>query len=84
MAYELVVIGGGNMGAALLGGMLSSGVVSAGDVAVVEPVAARRAQLVEMFPGVTVTEEVPPCASAVVAVKPPDVPTVVADRKSVV
>lgn len=78
MAYELVVIGGGNMGAALLGGMLSSGVVSAGDVAVVEPVAARRAQLVEMFPGVTVTEEVPPCASAVVAVKPPDVPTVVA------
>ena len=77
MAYELVVIGGGNMGAALLGGMLSSGVVAEADVAVVEPIAARRAQLVEMFPGVTVAEEVPPCAAAVVAVKPPDVPTVV-------
>ena len=77
MAYELVVIGGGNMGAALLGGMLASGVVADADVAVVEPVAARRAQLVEMFPGVTVAEEVPPCAAAVVAVKPPDVPPVV-------
>jgi pyrroline-5-carboxylate reductase len=77
MAYELVVIGGGNMGAALLGGMLSSGVVADADVAVVEPVASRRAQLVEMFPGVAVVAEVPPCAAAVVAVKPPDVPPVV-------
>jgi pyrroline-5-carboxylate reductase len=78
MAYELVVIGGGNMGAALVGGMLSSGVVSAADMAVVEPVAARREQLVAMFPGIAVVDAVPACRSAVISVKPPDVPAVVA------
>ena len=78
MAYELVVIGGGNMGAALLGGMLSSGVVTAGDVAVVEPVAARRDQLAELFDGVAVVDAVPACAAAVIVVKPPDVAGVVA------
>lgn len=78
MAYELVVIGGGNMGAALLGGLLASAVVSDAEVAVVEPVAARREQLSGMFPGVTVVADVPPCRSAVVSVKPPDVPAVVA------
>lgn len=77
MAYELVVIGGGNMGAALLAGMLASGVVPADEVAVVEPQAARRHELVELFPGVAVDETIPPCRAAVVAVKPPDVPGVV-------
>ncbi|HSJ92151.1 MAG TPA: pyrroline-5-carboxylate reductase [Ilumatobacter sp.] len=77
MAHELVVVGGGNMGAALLGGMLSSGVVTAAEVAVVEPIPGRRTQLSEMFPGVAVVDAVPPCRSAVVAVKPPDVPDVV-------
>jgi pyrroline-5-carboxylate reductase len=77
MAYELVVIGGGNMGAALLGGMLSSGVVPAAEVAVVEPVAARREQLSDMFAGVAVVAAVPACRSAVISVKPPDVPGVV-------
>lgn len=78
MAYELVVIGGGNMGAALLGGMLSSGVVTADDVAVVEPIVARRAELAEMFTGVAVVESIPACRSAVIAVKPPDAPGVAA------
>lgn len=78
MAYELVVIGGGNMGAALLGGMLSSGVVAAADVAVVEPVAARRAELTATFADVAVVEAVPDCRAAVVAVKPPDAPGVAA------
>lgn len=77
MAYELVVIGGGNMGAALLGGMMTSGVVTADAVAVVEPVAARREQLADMFPGVAVVADVPDCSAVVVAVKPPDVPAVV-------
>ena len=76
MAYELVVIGGGNMGAALLGGMRSSDVVAAGDVAVVEPLAARREQLASMFPDVAIVERVPECRSAVIAVKPPDVASV--------
>jgi pyrroline-5-carboxylate reductase len=78
MVYELVVVGGGNMGAALLGGMLGSEVVAAADVAVVEPVAPRREQLTEMFPGVAVVDVMPPCRSAVISVKPPDVPGVVA------
>jgi pyrroline-5-carboxylate reductase len=78
MSVELVVIGGGNMGAALLGGLLSSEVVADADVAVVEPYAPRRAELAERFPGMTVTTEVPACASAVLAVKPPDVPGVAA------
>jgi len=76
MAFELVVIGGGNMGAALLGGLLESGAVGPGDVAVVEPYAPRRLELEASFDGVTVTDEVPPCTSAVLAVKPPDIPAV--------
>jgi len=74
MTYELVVIGGGNMGAALLGGMLASSVAS--ELAVVEPVAGRRDQLTEMFPTVAVLDRIPSCRSAVIAVKPPDVAAV--------
>ena len=76
MSFELVLIGGGNMGAALLAGLLESGAVVAGDVAVVEPYPPRRDELVSMFDGVTITEEVPECSSAVLAVKPPDIPAV--------
>lgn len=78
MAFELVVIGGGNMGAALLGGLLESASLAAAEVAVVEPYAPRRAELEERFAGVTVTTDVPACSSAVIAVKPPDVPAVAA------
>jgi pyrroline-5-carboxylate reductase len=72
MTHELVMVGGGNMGAALLGGMLGSGVVDAADVAVVEIDAARRAHLAGTFEGVTVLDTVPACRSAVIAVKPND------------
>jgi pyrroline-5-carboxylate reductase len=78
MGFELVVIGGGNMGAALLGGLLASQAVAPAEVAVVEPYAARREQLAGMFPSITITESVPDCAAAVLAVKPPDVPAVAA------
>jgi pyrroline-5-carboxylate reductase len=70
------VIGGGNMGAALLGGLLDSGAVAAADVAVVEPYAPRRVELESMFTGVAVTDRVPGCSAAVLAVKPPDIPAV--------
>lgn len=76
MSYELVVMGGGNMGAALIAGMLSSGVFAASDLAVVEPVAARRDVLAEQFPFVAVVAEAPSAAAAVLAVKPPDIPAV--------
>jgi pyrroline-5-carboxylate reductase len=78
MPFELVVVGGGNMGAALLGGMLSADTASPDAIAVVEPIGARRQELGERFPGVTVTETVPPCTAAVLAVKPPDIPAVAA------
>ncbi len=73
----LLIVGGGNMGAALLGGLLAAGSDPA-DVAVTEALAARREELAELFPGVTVTDTAPPCDAAVIAVKPPDVPGAVA------
>jgi pyrroline-5-carboxylate reductase len=71
---ELVLIGGGNMGAALVGGLLASAWAAPGDLAVVEPVATQRERLAERFPGVTVAAEPPSQAAGVVlAVKPTDV-----------
>lgn len=70
----LAVIGGGNMGAALVQGLLDSGVVEASELAVCEALPARRDQLDELLAGVAVTADVPSCSAAVLAVKPPDVP----------
>jgi pyrroline-5-carboxylate reductase len=78
MSFELVVVGGGNMGAALLGGMVDAGTLQAEAIAVVEPLASRRGELTERFPGVTVVADIPACTSAVLAVKPPDITTVAA------
>lgn len=72
------VIGGGNMGSALVGGLLSSNWIAPGDLAIVEVIAALRSQLAERFPGVTITDTVPPCVAAVIAVKPPDAPAATA------
>ncbi|RLE22450.1 MAG: pyrroline-5-carboxylate reductase [Actinobacteria bacterium] len=71
---ELAVIGGGNMGAALVGGLLDSQVFDASQLVVVERLADRRADLIEMFPGVRVVGEFPSCKGALLAVKPGDVP----------
>ncbi len=76
MVFDLVIIGGGNMGAALLTGLLESGSVARADVAVVETFADRRAVLTGQFPGVTITDTVPSCSAAVLAVKPYDVAAV--------
>jgi len=70
MTVALALIGGGNMGAALLGGLLESGRTTPGDLAVAELSAERRHRLEEMFPGVAVVDDVPPCRGAIVAVKP--------------
>jgi len=69
--YRLAVIGGGNMGAALVGGLLAGGWPAA-ELAVVEVAAARRDALEGMYPGVTVAATVPPAEAAVIAVKPHD------------
>lgn len=73
MTEMLAVVGGGNMGAALVGGLLAGG-RAAGTITVVEVVESRRAELADLFPGVTVVAEVGPCDAAIVAVKPYDVP----------
>jgi pyrroline-5-carboxylate reductase len=79
MSYDLVLIGGGNMGAALLGGLLQGSTVSPEQVAVVELYAERREQLADLFPAVAILDTVPACTSAVLAVKPPDIVGVAAE-----
>lgn len=69
----LAVVGGGNMGAALVGGLLAAGVVDPAGLTVVEVDADRRRSLETTFPGVSVVAETPSCSAAVIAVKPPDV-----------
>ncbi len=75
---ELALVGGGNMGSALLRGVLDAGAFKPPELAVVEVLAARRTELVELFPGVAVTADVPPCRAALLAVKPGDVPVAAA------
>lgn len=70
---RLLVIGGGRMGEALVGGLLDSGWAPAAEVAVVEVDPARRAQLQAARPDLLVTDAAVPAEGAVVAVKPADV-----------
>lgn len=80
--FDLVVIGGGNMGAALLGGLLREGTVTADRVAVVELSSDRRQVMSAEFPTVFVTESLPSCEAAVLAVKPPAVAEVAAAARA--
>jgi len=73
MGTRLVVVGGGKMGTALVAGLLGADWAEAGDLAVVEPVAARRDELARLYPGLRVSAEVPTADGAVIAVKPSDV-----------
>jgi pyrroline-5-carboxylate reductase len=68
---KLLVVGGGKMGEALVGGLLAAGGLRADELAVVEPDPGRRAQLGERFPGIATVEAPVPAEGAVVAVKPP-------------
>ncbi len=73
---ELVVIGGGQMGAALVGGLLTS--LDPESIAIVELDARRRGELITRFAGITVTGQIPSCTSALIAVKPAQVAEVAA------
>ncbi|MBW3574289.1 MAG: pyrroline-5-carboxylate reductase [Actinobacteria bacterium] len=73
MGIRLAVVGGGRMGEALIGGLLSSGWGSSDELCVVEKVPARREQLSGRFPGLAVVGEVVPADGVVLAVKPGDV-----------
>lgn len=69
----MLIVGGGRMGEALLSGLLAAGRSSC-ELIVVEVSAARRDELAAAYPVVTIVEAVVPAASAVLAVKPGDVP----------
>jgi pyrroline-5-carboxylate reductase len=76
---SLLIVGGGKMGGALLGGLLRSGWAAVDDVTVVEPLAERRDELVAEFPGLhtlaepeagTLCHDGERITGAVLAVKP--------------
>ena len=71
---QLVLVGGGNMGSALLGGLVA-GRLDPRSITVVETDAAKRRTLQDTF-GVVTSESVVPGDGALVAVKPADVPGV--------
>src|SRR5437870_6624885 len=77
MALKLVVIGGGKMGEALVGGLLAAGWAGPGQRAVAEKLQGRRdelmAGLASRHPGLAIIDEPVPADGAVVAVKPGDV-----------
>jgi len=70
---RLLLVGGGRMGAALIGGLINAGWATASELAVVEPVDGRRKELADEFPGVAVDAAPVDADGAVVAVKPNDV-----------
>jgi pyrroline-5-carboxylate reductase len=65
------------MGEALLAGLLSSGKLHPGDIAVVELSEDRRAQLSESYPGLTVTASPVAASGVVIATKPAGAPDAV-------
>jgi pyrroline-5-carboxylate reductase len=68
---KLAIVGGGKMGEALLGGLLNGG-WDAADLAVVEPIEARRTELAKAHPGVTLAAEPIAADGVVLATKPND------------
>jgi pyrroline-5-carboxylate reductase len=70
---RLQIVGGGRMGEALLGGLLDARWAEPSELAVVERVADRRAELTRLFPDVVVSDSLMEAEGAVIAVKPGDV-----------
>jgi len=72
---KLLVVGGGRIGGALVGGLLRAGWAAPDELAVVEPSGPRRSELAAAHPGLVVLERaepdsVHPDGGAVLAVKP--------------
>lgn len=66
---ELTFVGGGNMGSAIVAGLLKAE-WSPSSITIVESNEGRRNELERMFPGVRVAAELGECSAAVIAVKP--------------
>jgi pyrroline-5-carboxylate reductase len=69
---RLVVVGGGRMGNALISGLLRSGWVKPGDLAIVERLEVARSEIERRYPEVRTVAEPVVADSAVLAVKPGD------------
>lgn len=74
---KLQVVGGGKMGAALTSGLIGCDWAQPGELHVVEPDPARRAELAAAEPGLSMGTEPLAGADAVIAVKPDVVPAAV-------
>jgi pyrroline-5-carboxylate reductase len=70
----LAIIGGGNMGCAVVQGLLRAG-HAASDLVIVETSAERRAEITKLFAGIHIAADTPRCDDAIIAVKPADVAT---------
>ena len=81
---RLAVIGGGRMGEAIVGGLLASGAMTAGEIVVAEPVAQRREALVAAHGVGTVADarEALSCAGTVLLAVKPQVMDAVVDSIS--
>ena len=75
MTFRLQFIGGGKMGEALLGGLCAESWAQPDELAVVETLAERRAELRSRYPETLVSEVPQPGTDAVLAVKPDDAET---------
>src|SRR5205823_1847048 len=71
--HKLLVVGGGKMGEALAGGLLKAKWASPNDIAILEKLPFRRAEIGALHPGLRVVSEPEPAEAAVIAVKPGDV-----------
>jgi len=67
----ITFVGGGNMGSAIVAGLIQSGRSPEG-ITIVERSVERRAVLAEMFPGAAIVEVLGTCEAGVIAVKPGD------------
>lgn len=74
---ELLIVGGGKMGEALLGGLLAAG-RSAGSICVTEPIGSRRDELASRY-GVLTSDHVVASTGAILATKPDVSPAVAAE-----
>lgn len=70
---QLLLVGGGRMGEALLAGLVNARWAPIGELAVAEKVAGRRDELSAQYPGLLVVSEPVAADAAIVAVKPGDV-----------
>lgn len=69
---RLLVVGGGRMGNALIGGLLRAGWIEPGAVTIAERLETARAELSGRFPGVVISAAPVAADAAVLAVKPAD------------